>query len=286
MQPMTCVMRRATPATDMNMKAVASAVIAGAVAGLIAALLQLWLVQPVLLHAELYESGELTHVAAASGHHHGEDQGHDHAHGHANEGGTGTDDATPTVTADHAAPGHGGFQIDPPRDGLSILFSILLYAGYGLLMLAVVLFTMSRGRQFALRDGILWGIAGFLAVQFIPALGLAPELPGMAAADLAARQIWWTGTVIASAAALWLIAFGRNWAAWGTAIALLLLPQIIGAPAPAEFTGPTPPELAAEFGARALGVGLAGWVTLGLMLFWLLSTAGAATTRQPDPTDA
>ena len=256
------------------MKAVASAVIAGAVAGLIAALLQLWLVQPVLLHAELYESGELTHVADASGHHHGDEDGHDHAHDAAG-------DAAVTPAADHAAPAHGGFQIDPPRDGLSVLFSILLYAGYGLLMLAVVLFTISRGREFTLRDGILWGVAGFLAVQFIPAIGLAPELPGMAAADLGARQLWWTGTVVASAAALWLIAFGRNWAAWGAAIVLLLLPQIIGAPAPAEFTGPTPPELAAEFGARALGVGLAGWVTLGLMLFWLLST-----DRQTDRRDA
>lgn len=271
-RPMTCVMRQVTPATDMNMKAVASAVIAGAVAGLIAALLQLWLVQPVLLHAELYESGELTHVADASGHHHGDEDGHDHAHDAA-------DDAAVTPAADHAAPAHGGFQIDPPRDGLSVLFSILLYAGYGLLMLAVVLFTMSRGRVFNLRDGILWGIGGFLAVQFIPAIGLAPELPGMAAAELGARQLWWVGTVIASAVALWLIAFGRNWAAWGAAIVLLLLPQIIGAPAPTEFTGPTPPELAAEFGARALGVGLAGWVTLGLMLFWLLSTANTADRR-------
>ena len=34
-----------------------SAVFAGAAAGLIAALLQLFFVQPVLLHAELYESG-------------------------------------------------------------------------------------------------------------------------------------------------------------------------------------------------------------------------------------
>lgn len=276
-RPMTCVMRQVTPATDMNMKAVASAVIAGAVAGLIAALLQLWLVQPVLLHAELYESGQLTHVADASGHDHGDEAGHDHAHDAPDH--AVADHAEAAPAADHAAPAHGGFQIDPPRDGLSVLFSILLYAGYGLLMLAVVLFTMSRGRVFTLRDGILWGIAGFLSVQFIPAIGLAPELPGMAAAELSARQLWWTGTVIASAAALWLIAFGRNWAAWGAAIVLLLLPQIIGAPAPAEFTGPTPPELAAEFGARALGVGLAGWVTLGLMLFWLLSTANTADRR-------
>lgn len=260
-RPMTCVMRQAIPATDMNMKAVASAVIAGAVAGLIAALLQLWLVQPVLLHAELYESGELTHIAGDSGHDHAEGAGHEAA----------ATEAAPTES--HAeAPAHGGFTIDAPRDGLTVLFSILLYAGYGLLMLAVVLFTTARGREFALRDGILWGLAGFLAVQFIPAIGLAPELPGMAAADLAARQTWWTGTVIASAAALWLIAFGRNWAAWGAAIVLLLLPQIIGAPAPVEFTGPTPPELAAEFGARALGVGMAGWVVLGLSLFWLLSS--------------
>ncbi|MFP3548422.1 CbtA family protein, partial [Rhizobium sp. SIMBA_035] len=38
-----------------------SALFAGAAAGLIVALLQLFFVQPVLLHAELYETGALVH---------------------------------------------------------------------------------------------------------------------------------------------------------------------------------------------------------------------------------
>ena len=42
-----------------------SALFAGFLAGLIAALLQLVFVQPVLLHAELYESGALNHFGDA-----------------------------------------------------------------------------------------------------------------------------------------------------------------------------------------------------------------------------
>ncbi|MFD2841981.1 hypothetical protein [Paracoccus cavernae] len=36
------------------------------------------------------------------------------------------------------------------------------------------------------------------------------------------------------------------------------------------FEGPAPPELASEFASRALGVGLVGWVVLGLVLFTLV----------------
>ena len=87
----------------------------------------------------------------------------------------------------------------------------------------------------------------------------------MAAADLAGRQFWWVGTVVCTAGALWLIGFGRDWIAWGAATALLLLPHLIGAPEVVELTGPTPPELSAQFVGRALGVGMAGWVVLGLL---------------------
>lgn len=228
-----------------------SALIAGAVAGLIAALLQLWFVQPVLLHAELYEGGERTHFAASGGHEHdhGGDAAPDHDHAAA--------DAAP---ADHAAPGVG---FDAPRDGLSILFSIVVYAGWGLLMIAAMALAEDRGHAVTARQGLLWGVGGFVAAQMAPAFGLAPELPGMAAADINARAIWWAATVAATGAGVWLLAFGRNWAAWGSAIALILLPHVIGAPHPAQMTGPTPPELAAQFAGRALGVGLAAWAVLG-----------------------
>ncbi|WP_347265950.1 CbtA family protein [Paracoccus sp. (in: a-proteobacteria)] len=228
-----------------------SALIAGAAAGLIAALLQLGFVQPVLLHAELYEGGDLVHFAAAS-------VGHDHA-------------AAPAAAAQAAAPPVAGFDVQ--RDGLSVLFSIVVYAGYALLMVAAIALTESRGHRVTAREGMLWGLAGFIAVQLAPAFGLAPELPGMAAADITQREIWWAATVLLSAAALWLIAFGRGWRAWAPAIAMAALPHLIGAPQPDEMFGPTPPELAAQFAGRALGVGLVAWVALGLFTATLWSRA-------------
>lgn len=244
-----------------------SGLLAGAAAGLIAALLQLVFVQPVLLHAELYEGGELVHFTGepAEGH------SHDHSHDHGV--------AVPATPKTHG-PDVGGF--DAPRDGLSILFSMVVYAGYGLLLTAAMAWAESRGHRVAgAREGLLWGLGGFIAVQFLPAAGLPPELPGMAAADLVARQIWWVLTIAASATGIWLIAFGRNWTAWAPAIVLLALPHVIGAPHPHELTGPTPPELASLFAGRALGVGLAAWLMLGLFASHLLQRAGSEPVLRP-----
>jgi cobalt transporter subunit CbtA len=215
----------------MIQKIVVSALIAGFGAGLIAALLQLLFLQPILLHAELFETGALTHFGP---------------------GATAAQVALPAI--------------DPLRDGLSVVFSALIYTGYALVMLAAMTFAEERGQPITPRTGLLWGAAGFIAAQLAPAFGLPPELPGMNAADVFARQIWWFATVAATAIALWLIAFGRNWMMWGTALILLAAPHLIGAPMPDTLTGPAPPELAAEFAARALGVGLAAWATLGLLL--------------------
>lgn len=209
-----------------------TAVLAGAGAGLIAALLQLAFVQPVLLQAELYERGALTHFGTA----------------------------TPAATSS-APTGPGGFQ--PLRDGLSVIFAMLVYCGYALIAVALMALAEARGARIDARTGLVWGLAGFVAVYLAPGFGLPPEVPGVAAADLQARQIWWAGTAAASAAALWLIAFGRTWAAWGAAVVLLLVPHLIGAPQPAAPSGPVPPEIAALFAARALGVGMAAWVVLG-----------------------
>ena len=201
---------------------------AGAAAGLIAALLQLAFVQPVLLHAELYESGALDHFGALS------------------------------VSASQDVGG-----LDPLRDGLSVIFSMLVYCGYGLVLVALMSLAEERGARIDGRAGLLWGAAGFVAVHLAPAASLPPEVPGVAAAEITARQIWWLGTVLASALALWLAAFARGWTLWGLAIVLLIAPHAIGAPQPDAFTGSVPPELASLFAARALAVGLAAWVALG-----------------------
>ena len=216
----------------MFSKVVVSALIAGFGAGLFAAALQFAFVQPILLHAELFETGALTHFGA--------DPSAAHV---AHEGG-----------------------IDIMRDGLSVMFSALIYVGYALMLLALMVFAEERGHPITARTGLIWGIAGWITVQMAPAFGLAPELPGMNAADVDARQIWWFATVAATGFGLWFIAFGRNWAMWGVAIILLAAPHIIGAPMPDTLTGPAPPELGAEFAARAIGTGLAVWAVLGLLL--------------------
>jgi cobalt transporter subunit CbtA len=228
----------------MFSKIVTSALFAGFAAGLIAAVLQLVFVQPVLLHAELYESGALTHLTAAP----------------------------PSAHPDLGP-------VDWTRDLMSVLFTALVYCGYGLMLVALMTVAAIRGATITARTGLLWGIAGFLAVHFLPAAGLPPELPGASAADLTARQIWWVGTAIASGIGIWLIAFGRGWTAWGAAIVLLLAPHLVGAPHPDTFEGPVPPELGGLFAGRALAVGFAAWTLLGLFAGWFWQREMAGETR-------
>lgn len=233
---MTCATHLAFLATkQMFTRILTSALFAGFAAGLIAALLQFVFVQPVLLHAELYETGAKVHF--------------------------GTDGSS-----SHAAIA----SFDMVRDGLSILFAALIYTGYALILVTAMSFATERGVKISPRQGILWGIAGFITVHFAPAVGLPPEVPGSAAADVAVRQVWWFSTVAATGVALALIAFGRDFKAYAIAIVLLLIPHLVGAPHPDTFTGTTPPELAGLFASRALAVGLAIWVCLGLFAayFW------------------
>lgn len=224
-----------------------SGLFAGFAAGLIAALLQLIFIQPVLLLSELYESGQVTHFGAAKA--------------------AGAQMAT------------GG--IDLIRDGLSILFTTLIYTGYSLILVAAMALADDRGIGITVRQGLLWGVAGFVSVQFAPAVGLPPELPGSAAAEMGLRQAWWFGTVAATASGIALIAFGRGWTARGIAAVLILAPHVIGAPHPEAFAGPVPPELAGLFAGRALGVGLVAWVLLGLFAAWFWIREGKRAEGTP-----
>ncbi|MDF1722011.1 MAG: CbtA family protein [Minwuia sp.] len=258
----------------MFLRILTSALFAGAAAGFITALLQLAFVQPVLLHAELYDSGAMVHfesAAPSTGQH---DSGHQHAgeptHGdeHSHDGG-------------HAH-GHGHAHGDGPdlmRDGLSILFTMLTYTGYALILVAAMSVAETRGATITARTGIIWGAAGFVTFHLAPGFSLAPEVPGVAAADIGARQIWWFATVATAAVGIWLIAFGRNWMAWGAAALLLLAPHVVGAPEPDVLAGPVPPEIAALFASRAFGVGLAAWVMVGCLAgyFWRRRTIGTGT---------
>lgn len=219
-----------------------SGLFAGFAAGLIAAALIQLFVTPVLLEAELYERGELVHFGGSGG----TALVHDHdSHEHAD--GEGSD-----------------------RTLLNLGAALATNIGYGLILVAAMALAERRGYEITPRFGLIWGIAGFIAVQMMPAIGHPPELPGNAAADLQGRQMWWALTALLSAAGLGLIAFGKNWGIWIAGIAALLVPHLIGAPHPTSLTGPAPPEIAALFASRSLGVGLITWVILGCLAayFW------------------
>lgn len=224
-----------------------SALGAGLAAGLLAAVLHFAFVQPLILQAERYETGEAVHFAgaeAAGAHDHG--TGHEEGDGHSH--------------GPEAAAGGGG---DAARNGLTVVFHVVLQVAYGLLLVAGFGVARALGREVTAREGVLWGIAGFAALQLAPALGLAPDLPGTPRGELQARQVWWAMTVAATAGGLALIAFGRGVGLVAAGVALLALPHLIGAPQAEGYAGVAPPELAAAFAARVLAVGLAVWAVLG-----------------------
>ncbi len=120
--------------------------------------------------------------------------------------------------------------------------------GYGLILTA--LFALRGGVRW--REGALWGGAGFLAFGLAPALGLPPELPGAAVADLASRQTWWVLAAGCTTSSLALFAFARQPILRVAGLAVLVVPHAISAPHTPGEDGPAPAELAARFTVASL----------------------------------
>ena len=188
-----------------------AAAVAGGIAGLfVTAAHQLGTV-PLILKAEVYEEAAATAEGSAA---------HQHAgHEHGDEGWK-------------------------PRDGLertafTVLADVLTGIGFALLLVAGFALT---GRAVGWREGLLWGLAGFVAFTLAPSLGLSPEPPGIPAAPLTPRQLWWALTAASTAAGLALLAFRRTPVAAVAAVVLLALPHFIGAPPPPEAATLVPPR--------------------------------------------
>ena len=210
----------------MTKNLLTSAVFGGVAAGLIAALLQFVFVIPALLEGELFETGARIHFGANG-----------------------------SPESDRGSPGLG---TEWARHAMTVGFNVVTYVGFGFLLLAAMAFAELRGlTTITPKQGIIWGLAGFIAIQLAPAIGLPPELPGTPAAEIGPRQMWWLGTLVASGLGLWIIAFGRGYIALG-GVVLLLIPHIIGAPHLDAFWGVAPPELSAEFVTLSLGAAAAG----------------------------
>jgi len=229
----------------------AGALFAGLSAGAVSALLQLTFVVPLIQEAELYESGALTHFGGSAPVAPGVDDLATGVQDAAPAGGTAPDEAS----ADDETP-----QVSRAAGTVGML--IVTWTGFALVLVAGFALAERGGHAVTARGGVVWGLCGFLAFQLAPAFGLPPELPGAGAAALEARQIWWTGSVIATVAALGLLGLGSGALPLAAGTVLLLLPHLIGAPS-SPYRGVVPPELSAHFAARALGVGALSWALLG-----------------------
>ncbi len=146
------------------------------------------------------------------------------------------------------------------RNAYTLLSDVLASIGFAFLLTGVIALS---GRHVDWRQGIVWGLCGFAAFFVSPSLGLPPELPGMQAAELSARQAWWLSTVAAAIAGLALIALqprvGLKWVGAG----LIIVPHFVGAPHPEIAPGALPAELAAQFAATTLVVTGLFWMVLG-----------------------
>ena len=214
-----------------------TALAAGAIAGVFMWAIQAAAVTPLIVHAEAYEQQMASAPAgAAAGHAHAAGQAAAHAHG-------------------EWAPADG-----LERTAYTLLADLVIAMGFAFILTGAL--ALSGGAA-GWRRGIVWGLAGFAAFSAAPALGLPPELPGMQAADLIGRQIWWVGTVATTIAGMAIVFFAPRPVPLVLSAVLILAPHIIGAPSHALAAGPLPASLAAEFAVASLVTVQLFWMVLG-----------------------
>ncbi|MGD9509850.1 MAG: CbtA family protein [Geminicoccaceae bacterium] len=217
-----------------------AAALAGLLTGVLVTLAQQMGVVPLILAAEVFEGAEVpgpaSEPAASAAHDHGD---HDH-------------------------------EAWAPQDGLertmfTLVANILTGTGFALLLTAA--FAL-RGHAIGWRQGLFWGLAGFAVFMIAPAIGLPPELPGMPAAPLLPRQLWWIATVLATAVGLGLLVFRASplWAV--VAVGLMIAPHLVGAPQPEDAATAVPEELHHRFVVAVTVTSFLFWVALGVSSAW------------------
>ena len=218
-----------------------TALIAGAVAGLFTAGIQRIKIIPLIDQAEVYEAGEP----------------------HSGDAGTGVTEAwRPQAGLERAA--------------YTALADVLAGIGFAFLLTGAIALASLRGYAVNARRGVLWGAAGFMVFVVAPALGLPPLPPGVEAAALVHRQVWWTATAITTAFGLGLIVFPRRLVFRVIGACLLVLPYAIGAPEPPEIATKVPPILVAQFAVASLSAASLFWLLLGTISGWLYHRLGHA----------
>jgi cobalt transporter subunit CbtA len=148
------------------------------------------------------------------------------------------------------------------RTSFTALTTVLTGIGFAAVLFGVMALA---GKTIDTRHGALWGLAAFACFSLAPALGLPPQPPGVAVADLHQRQLWWTGTVISTTAGVWLITGRRQiWLRRTCGAVCLLLPHLIGAPV-ATGQNSVPAELVHRFSIASVATSAIFWLLTGAL---------------------
>ncbi|MDH5749365.1 MAG: CbtA family protein [Rhodospirillales bacterium] len=200
-----------------------TALVAGAVAGIVVSLVQFFQVLPLIGEAEQIEAAALSHVQT-----HGQVQAQAQVSG------------------------------DTSRLTFTIIYNILAGVAFGLLLVSAYVLS---GRPVDWHRGVIWGLAGFVAVGLAPALGMMPSPPGSDLGPLAERQVWWLLCGSATAGGLAFLAFAKAWPYRLVGVSLLVVPHLIGAPG---MESPAPdPDFAFRFAVASLSATGVFWAVLG-----------------------
>ena len=224
---------------------------------------QRWQAAPLILAAEVYEGQKAEAPKPAEA-----PAAHVHAAG--------------TAPHEHEHPQGAAKEWEPAngaeRTGWTWVANMLHAFSMALLLFAVMGIWLYRrgGAVASLRLAGVVAAAGWLSFHFWPSLGLHAEVPGMEAAPLQARQLWWVLAVASASGACAVAGFSRASWRWLVAAALLALPFVVGAPklqgdALAGF-GPEAhaalEQLGTQFIWATTWVSLTFWVSLGLAGGW------------------
>lgn len=219
----------------MFRETVLAAAIAGIAASLLLTALQFFWVTPLILTAETYEDRaealEHSHEPAAAAEHHHDESAWKPENGH-------------------------------ERSLFTAAANALVGIGYAFVLIAVYLFWRAPKST---GWGAVFGLTGFLVFFVAPALGLPPELPGTAAAELSARQEWWAMTALATGAGLFLFFSQARWWVRVLAVVLVIAPHyFLPAPQPAVGGSFAPADLQSHFRIATTVCNAVFWVALGV----------------------
>lgn len=250
-----------------------NALFVGLLAGLLLSAVQILTVNPIIFEAETFEIVEpedeavgITDAAVLANTEtfHGSDVDGHGAH-------------------DHGTHEHSDEEWAPEDGSERTLYTVIANVSAGIGFSAILLALMSQLQSVGVAKlnvvkGVVWGVAGFVAFFVAPGIGLPPEIPGVNAAPVEHRQLWWVLAVACVGIGILVIAYAplKIKAAGIIAIAI---PYVVNIPHQSGpvFSHPDPAAvetltaLHQKFILASGASNLIFWLAIGVISAWVLN---------------